>query len=110
MNTIELLPLTMFLGGFLLGSLMTACLAFPAVGRAVAKILGVCLLGGGLGFLIWAGVTVHRGERLRPPFGTLITEPGEAFGWGAGFLVGGIVALVLAFRGRSAGRDQAGRV
>jgi hypothetical protein len=91
----------LFLGGLLLGSLVTACLGFPAAGRAVAKILAVCLLANGFGFLVWAGVTVYRGEQLRPPFGsTVITEVGEAFGWGAGFLVGGVVALVLAFKGR----------
>jgi hypothetical protein len=94
---------SLFLGGLLLGALVTACLGFPAVGRAVAKILAVVLLGVGTGFLIWAGVTIYRGEHLRPPFGSdLITEVGEAFGWGAGFFVGGLIALVLALRSRPA--------
>jgi hypothetical protein len=105
----DVITLAVFLGGLLLGSLVTACLGFPGVGRAVAKILAVCLLGVGLGFLVWAGVTVHRGEHLRAPFGTLITDVGEAFGWGAGFLAGGVVAFVLAFRGRSTARDPVGR-
>jgi hypothetical protein len=105
MNAVDVFTLSVFLGGLLLGALVTACLGFPAVGRAVAKILAVILLGVGLGFLVWAGVTVQRGEHLRPPFGILITEVGEAFGWGAGFLAGGVVAFILAFRGRSAAKS-----
>jgi hypothetical protein len=31
----------------------------------------------------------------------IITEAGEAIGWGAGFLTGGIVALVLSFLGKT---------
>jgi hypothetical protein len=96
----------LFLGGLLLGCLVTAALGFPAVGRAVAKTLAVILLAVGLGLLVWAGVTVYRQESLRPPFGSnVITEVGEAFGWGAGCLVGGVVALVLAFWARSTAKD-----
>ena len=98
------------LGGLLLGILITASLGFPAIGRAVAKILAVILLGIGFGFLVWVGVSVFRGEHIRPPFGSaIITEVGEAFGWGAGFFLGGIVALALAFWRRSADKDQVGR-
>jgi hypothetical protein len=62
------------------------------------------LLGIGCGFLVWASVSDYRGERLRPPFGSdLITDLGEAYGWGAGFFLGGLVTLVLSFwRSRSA--------
>ena len=93
--------IALFLGGLLLGCLLTVSLGFPAVGRAVAKILAVILLALGVGFLVWASLVVARGEHLRPPFGSdLITEVSEVFAWGAGFLVGGLVALVLAFWGR----------
>src|SRR5208337_2870078 len=50
------------------------------------------------------------GERLRPTFGSnIITEVSEAIGWGAGFLTGGIVALVFSFLGktRKAGQQDA---
>jgi hypothetical protein len=97
-----------FVGGLLLGALTTASLAFPAVGRAVAKILAVVLLGIGFGFLVWASVTVYLGEHIRAPFGSnVITEVGEAFGWGAGLFLGGVVALCLAFWRRPTGRDGA---
>jgi hypothetical protein len=100
----------LFLGGLILGSLITVSLGFPAVGRVVAKILAVILLGIGFGFLVWAGVSVSRGERLRPPFGSnIITEIGEAFGWGAGFFLGGIVALVLVFWRRSPDKNTVNR-
>jgi hypothetical protein len=107
MNTMDI---ALFLGGLLLGILITASLGFPAIGRAVAKILAVVLLGIGAGFLVWAGVSYYRGETLRPPFGkTIIEELSEAFGWGAGFFLGGVVALVLALRRGSTNRDQVGR-
>jgi hypothetical protein len=97
----------LFLGGLLLGTLITASLGFPAIGRAVAKIIAVILLGIGFGFLVWASVTLSQGEQLRPPFGlNLITEVGEAFGWGAGLFLGGMLALGLSFWGRSTDRDQ----
>ena len=100
----------LFLGGLLLGCLVTVSLGFPAVGRTVAKILAVTLLGIGFGLLVWAGVSVYRGEDLRPPFGSnLITQTAEAFGWGAGFVLGGIVAFALAFQRRSTDKDQVGR-
>jgi hypothetical protein len=99
--------ISLFLGGLLLGVLITASLGFPAIGRAVAKIIAVILLGIGFGFLVWASVTRSQGGSLRPPFGSnLITEVGEAFGWGAGFFLGGIVALCLSFWSRSTNRDQ----
>jgi hypothetical protein len=100
----------LFFGGLLLGCLITVSLGFPAVGRAVAKILAVLLLGCGIGLLVWVSVTVYRQEVLRPPFGwNVITEVSEAFGWGTGFFVGGVVSLVLAFWGRASAKDQADR-
>lgn len=102
--------LSCFLGGLLLGCLLTLSLAFPAVGRAVAKILAVILLGLGVGFLVWASVSVRRGDQLRPPFGSnIITEVSEAYGWGGGLLLGGVISLVLALSRWRAGKDQDGR-
>ena len=59
-------------------------------------------MGLGMGFLLWGIGGAVSGERLRPPFGSnIITEVSEAIGWGAGFLTGGIVALVLSFLGKT---------
>ena len=97
----------LFLGGLLLGTLITASLGFPAIGRVVAKILAVILLGIGFGVLVLACATLSQGGPLRPPFGSnLITEIGEAFGWGAGLFLGGLLALGLSLWGRSTDRDQ----
>jgi hypothetical protein len=40
----------------------------------------------------------------------VITQISEAFGWSAGFLVAGVVALVLAFWRRSSDKDQVSRI
>jgi hypothetical protein len=110
-NQTSALYLALFLAGFLLGCLITASLASPGIGRAVSKVLSVVLLGVGVGFLVWATLAVTRGESLRPPFGMdVITEPSEVFGWGGGFLAGGVLTLVLAFVGRRAPQtSQPGR-
>jgi len=109
-NEVTMIHVALFLGGLLLGVLVSVSLGFPSIGRAVAKILAVILLGIGFGLIVWVGVTVYQGANLRPQFGeNIITEVGEAFGWGAGFFLAGVVALVLAFWGRRAPNDQAGR-
>jgi hypothetical protein len=67
-------------------------------------------MGLGTGFLVCGISGAVSVERLRPPFGsTIITRVSEAIGWGAGFLTGVIVALVLSFLGktRSAGPQDA---
>ena len=59
-------------------------------------------MGLGTGLLAWGISGAVSGERLRPPFSSnIITEVSEAIGWGAGFLTGGIVALVLSFLGKT---------
>jgi hypothetical protein len=86
------------LPGLLLGCLITVSLGFPPIGSAVAKIQAVILLGIGFGLLVWASVCLVHGEELRPPFGlNIITNFAEAFGWGAGFFLGGSIALALVF-------------
>jgi len=74
----------------------------PVVGRRLARIFAVIAMGLGMGFLLWGISGAVSGERLRPPFDShIITEVSEAIGWGAGFLTGGIVALVLSFLGKT---------
>lgn len=79
----------------------------PVVGRRLARGFAVMAMGLGTGFLLWGISGAVRGERLRPPFDSkIITEVGEAIGWGAGFLTGGIVALVLSFLGKTKNAGQ----
>ena len=74
----------------------------PVVGRRLARIYAVIAMGLGMGLLLWGISGAVTGERLRPPFDShIITEVSEAIGWGAGFLTGGIVALVLSFLGKT---------
>ena len=88
--------------GLLLVGLLGWGLIDSVVGRRLARIFAVIAMGLGMGFLVWGISGAVSGERLRPPFGSDInTEVSEAMGWGAGFLTGGIVALVLSFLGKT---------
>ena len=88
--------------GLLLVGLLLWGLINPVVGRRLARIFAVIAMGLGIGFLLWGISGAVSGERLRPPFDShIITEVSEAIGWGAGFLTGGIVALVLSFLGKT---------
>ncbi|MHC4400343.1 MAG: hypothetical protein ACYTG0_11770 [Planctomycetota bacterium] len=75
------------------------CCAVPRVGRAFARMFSVLAIGAGVGVLVWGILAACLGEPVRSPFGltSLISDPSEAIGWGAGFLAAGIVALVLSF-------------
>lgn len=93
--------------GLLLVGLLLWGLINPVVGRRLARIYAVIAMGMGMGLLLWGISGAVSGERLRPPFGShIITEVSEAIGWGAGFLTGGIVALVLSFLGRTRNSGQ----
>jgi hypothetical protein len=86
----------------LLVGLLVWGLLDPLVGRRLARTFAVMAMGVGTGLLLWGLSGALSGERLRPPFDMrIITEAGEAIGWGAGFLTGGIVALVLSFLGKT---------
>ena len=88
--------------GLLLVGLLLWGLINPVVGRRLARIFAVIAMGLGMGFLLWGISGAVSGERLRPPFDShIITEASEAIGWGAGFLTGGVVALVLSFLGKT---------
>ena len=88
--------------GLLLIGLLLWGLINPVVGRRVARVFAVIAMGLGMGLLLWGISGAMSGERLRPPFDShIITEVSEAIGWGAGFLTGGIVALVLSFLGKT---------
>ncbi len=88
--------------GLLLVGLLLWGLINPVVGRRLARVFAVIAMGLGMGFLLWGISGAVSGERLRPPFDShIITEVSEAIGWGAGFLTGGIVALVLSFLGKN---------
>jgi hypothetical protein len=71
----------------------------PNVGRMFARIFAVLGIGLGAGVLTWGIVAASLTGTVRSPFGlaSLISEPSEAIGWGAGCLAAGITALVLSF-------------
>ena len=93
--------------GLLLVGLLLWGLIDPVVGRRLARIFAVIAMGLGMGLLLWGISGAVSGERLRPPFDShIITEVSEAIGWGAGFLTGGIVALVLSFLGKTKNSGQ----
>ncbi len=93
----------------LLSGLLVWGLIDPVVGRRLARTFAVIAMGLGMGLLLWGISGAVSGKRLRPPFGSnIITAVSEAIGWGAGFLTGGIVALVLPFLGKTSSR-RAGR-
>lgn len=96
---VMMLDLTWFLAGFLAGSLITASLAFPRVGRALARILAVTLLIGGLGLVAWASGAIFQDASLSAfAIGPILVDDStEAFGWGIGLLGGALVTLILSF-------------
>jgi len=74
-------------------------LANPNVGRMFARIFAVLGIGLGVGVLSWGIVAACLTGTVRSPFGfeSLISDPSEAIGWGAGCLAAGVTALVLSF-------------
>ena len=95
--------LTSFVLGVMTGGLVVACIAIPRVGRILTKCLATALLAAGVGVLIWVAIQEIRGGTLTPiVWGqVIITQPGEAFGWGGGLVCGGVLALVFSFLGSS---------
>ena len=95
-------PLYAVFSGLLLVGLLIWGLINLLVGRRLARNIVVMAMGLGTGLLAWGISGAVSRERLRPPFSSnIITEVSEAIGWGAGFLTGGIVALVLSFLGKT---------
>ena len=85
------------------------CIIRPNVGRLFARIFAVLAIGGGIGVLTWGICAAALGNAIRSPLGltSLIAEPSEAIGWGAGTLAAGITALVLSFIGGRRTREGA---
>jgi hypothetical protein len=98
-----LIEITSVVLGFLAGTICTVALAFPRIGRLVARILAVVSLGAGSGLLVWAIMAAAQSEALRPIVWKSfnIAEASEAFGWAAGLLLAGAVGLTLSFIGKS---------
>lgn len=88
--------------GLLIGGTAGVSFALPTFGKALARCLAIGLLGLGVAMLIWPLALGSSGEPLRGLFGTdVIRYRSEAFAWSGGLLVGGVLAAVFAFRGRS---------
>ncbi len=92
-----------FAVGVLTGSLIAVAIAIPRVGRIFSRILSVIFFAAGAGLLAWAIVAISIGAEFRPIVweSFRIGEPVEALGLGGGLLLGGIMALVLSFIGKS---------
>jgi hypothetical protein len=94
---------TDFVLGVASGAIVVLSIAYPRVGRIVARTLSVALIAGGVGLLTWAIDSLVRGDALRAMvWGCFsLSEPSEAIGAGTGLLIGGGLALLLSFsRGR----------
>lgn len=95
--------LTSFVLGVGAGTIFTAAIAYPRVGRIISRVLAVAAAGAGGGLLTWSIISDAQGEEMNaialPP--VLISQPSEAYGWSAGLLLAGITILVLSFVGRS---------
>jgi hypothetical protein len=94
---------TSFVLGVTTGALVVLAIAYPRVGRIAARTLSVALIAGGVGLLTWAIDGLIRDGVLRTMvWGRfMLSEPSEAIGAGAGLLIGGGLALLLSFFGRS---------
>jgi len=75
--------------------LMILCFHDPAAARVFGKIFAVAAMGVGVGCLVGEIVAAARGEPVWEAVGA--TRHSVVIGCGAGFLTGGIVALVLSF-------------
>jgi hypothetical protein len=89
--------------GVLMGSLIAVAIAIPRAGRIFSRIVSVIFFAAGAGLLTWAIVAIVSGAEFRPIAweSFRIGEPVEALGLGGGLFLGGILALVLSFIGKS---------
>ena len=98
-----LFDITSFVLGAMTGGIVMAAIALPRVGRILTRFVAVVLSAVGVGLLTWATVALVRGSELTPivwePVNIVL--PGEAYGWGGSLLLGGALALVFSFMGRS---------
>ncbi len=88
---IDFVQVTNFVVGLLVGGIVTLAIAYPRVGRIVARVLAACALAAGVGLLVWAGEAMLNQSQLRA-FGwqrLTVSQPGEALAWGVGLLVFG---------------------
>ena len=94
---------TSFVLGVAIGAIVVLAIVYPHVGRVVARTLSVTSIAGGVGLLTWAIDAIFCGEELRTVVlgRFMLSEPSEAIGAGAGLLIGGGIALLLSFFGRS---------
>lgn len=91
--------ITSFVVGVFLGALFVAAVAYPRVGRLLARLIAVALGGVGSGMLVWALYAIAQDATLQAiRFGAIaITEPSEAIGWAVGLLIASLLALGFSF-------------
>lgn len=85
--------------GFVTGGIVAVLLVFPHIGRAIGKAVAVGLMALGGGLLTWGVIATFQATAFEPLAiaGLVFYNTAQILGWGAGCLVGGITALVLAF-------------
>jgi hypothetical protein len=87
--------------GLALGIVLTCCLCFPRVGRAVGKLIATITTAAGAGLLAW-GIYSSITDEFQPmQAGPIVVQSiSQVFGWSSGCLAGGILALILSLTGR----------
>ena len=93
-----------FVLGAVTGSVVVLAIVYPRLGRIAVRMLSTVFIAGGVGLLACAIDAFIRGNTLSIMVGIgqyKISEPNEATGAGAALLVGGVLALLLSFLGRS---------
>lgn len=89
------------LAGTVLGIAITVAFCFPRVARAFGKLAAVVGMGIGAGLTTWglmSSLSESDFEALQLGPVTFYSAA-QTLGWGVGFLVAGITAIVLAFVG-----------
>lgn len=72
--------------------------------RFLLRVIAILAVGIGSGVFAWGMAAAAYHEPIRDPaqclqVGCVISSPSEAVGWGAGFLVGGLTALLASCLG-----------
>jgi hypothetical protein len=87
--------------GALLGALALACFSYPQVGRALGKVVAVVSIAIGAGLITWGVYSAIAADFTPMQSGPVfIMSLSQVFGWGTGFLAGGVTALVLSLVGK----------
>lgn len=87
--------------GFLIGVLVASAFFRPAIATVLIRIKSATFLSIGVALLVWGMMCLISGEPFDRPFAypNIIRSATECIAWGAGFLTGGIVYLIIGYAG-----------